>query len=639
MPVLERRGSGRAASPHGARDVSDSIAMMETIPAPESAPDATEGDEPTDRFDDFGLSPELMESITAIGYQTPTPIQVKTIPVMLTGQDVIAQAQTGSGKTAAFGLPIIDGIDPLVRAPQALILCPTRELAIQVAEALHGFGRHRHVETVAIYGGQPYERQFRGLERGPQIVVGTPGRVMDHMRRNTLKLDNLKFFILDEADEMLDMGFIEDIEWVLEQAPAERQTALFSATMPPRIADLAGRYMNAPERISVVGKDMTAENTRQYAYEIPRNRKIDGLTRILDAEMPSSAMIFCRTKAGVDELGEALLQRGYPVETLHGDLSQAQRDRVMRRFRTGQAEILIATDVAARGLDIKGVSHVFNFDIPESPEAYVHRIGRTGRAGQAGIAITLVTPREIRWLRQIERIVRSRIELKRLPTLVDVAEKRRVQMLDQVKELLADETAFSAYVETVDELAAEHGATNVAAALLKLYAEETGRAMTAEDQHDDLAFLSAPRREFNNGPREFNGAPRQMPGGDNGAVRLFINVGRFQGIRPQDIVGAIANEANIPGRAIGAIDIFDGYSFVDVPAQAAEAVIHAITNSGIKGRPVNAEVASGQAPRSSNDRPFRGGPRRDGGFDRGPRSGGYRGGPRRDGGYGNRSND
>ena len=639
MPVLERRGSGRAASPHGARDVSDSIAMMETIPAPESAPDAGEGDEPTDRFDDFGLSPELMESITAIGYQTPTPIQVKTIPVMLTGQDVIAQAQTGSGKTAAFGLPIIDGIDPLVRAPQALILCPTRELAIQVAEALHGFGRHRHVETVAIYGGQPYERQFRGLERGPQIVVGTPGRVMDHMRRNTLKLDNLKFFILDEADEMLDMGFIEDIEWVLEQAPAERQTALFSATMPPRIADLAGRYMNAPAGISVVGKDMTAENTRQYAYEIPRNRKIDGLTRILDAEMPSSAMIFCRTKAGVDELGEALLQRGYPVETLHGDLSQAQRDRVMRRFRTGQAEILIATDVAARGLDIKGVSHVFNFDIPESPEAYVHRIGRTGRAGQAGIAITLVTPREIRWLRQIERIVRSRIELKRLPTLVDVAEKRRVQMLDQVKELLADETAFSAYVETVDELAAEHGATNVAAALLKLYAEETGRAMTAEDQHDDLAFLSAPRREFNNGPREFNGAPRQMPGGDNGAVRLFINVGRFQGIRPQDIVGAIANEANIPGRAIGAIDIFDGYSFVDVPAQAAEAVIHAITNSGIKGRPVNAEVASGQAPRSSNDRPFRGGPRRDGGFDRGPRSGGYRGGPRRDGGYGNRSND
>ena len=631
MPVLERRGSGRAASPHGARDVSDSIAMMETIPAPESAPDATEGDEPTDRFDDFGLSPELMESITAIGYQTPTPIQVKTIPVMLTGQDVIAQAQTGSGKTAAFGLPIIDGIDPLVRAPQALILCPTRELAIQVAEALHGFGRHRHVETVAIYGGQPYERQFRGLERGPQIVVGTPGRVMDHMRRNTLKLDNLKFFILDEADEMLDMGFIEDIEWVLEQAPAERQTALFSATMPPRIADLAGRYMNAPERISVVGKDMTAENTRQYAYEIPRNRKIDGLTRILDAEMPSSAMIFCRTKMGVDVLGEALLQRGYPVETLHGDLSQAQRDRVMRRFRTGQAEILIATDVAARGLDIKGVSHVFNFDIPESPEAYVHRIGRTGRAGQTGIAITLVTPREIRWLRQIERTVRSRIELNRLPTLVDVAEKRRVQMLDQVKELLADETAFSAYVETVDELAAEHGATNVAAALLKLYAEETGRAMTAEDQHDDLAFLSAPRREFNNGPREFNGAPRQMPGGDNGAVRLFINVGRFQGIRPQDIVGAIANEANIPGRAIGAIDIFDGYSFVDVPAQAAEAVIHAITNSGIKGRPVNAEVASGQAPRSSNDRPFRGGPRRDGGFDRGPRSGGYRGGPRRDG--------
>src|SRR6478752_4334146 len=358
MPVLERRGSSRAASPRGTRDVSDSISMMESIPAPDVAPAEGEEAAPAFGFADFGLSTELLEDVTAIGYEVPTPIQIKTIPVMMAGQDVIAQAQTGSGKTAAFGLPIIDGIDPMVRAPQALILCPTRELAIQVAEALHG------------------------LERGPQIVVGTPGRVMDHMRRNTLKLDNLKYFILDEADEMLDMGFVDDIEWVLQQAPSERQTALFSATMPPRIADLAGRYMRTPERISVVGKDMTAENTRQYAYELPCNRKIDGLTRILDAEMPTSAMIFCRTKMGVDELGESLLRRGYPVETLHGDLSQAQRDRVMRRFRSGQAQILIATDVAARGLDIPDVSHVINYDIPESIEAYVHRVGRTGRAGK-----------------------------------------------------------------------------------------------------------------------------------------------------------------------------------------------------------------------------------------------------------------
>jgi ATP-dependent RNA helicase DeaD len=385
--------------------------------------------------------------------------------------------------------------------------------------------------------------------------------------------------------------------------------------------------MKSPERISVVGKDMTAPKTRQYAYEIPRQRKIDALTRILDAEMPTSAMIFCRTKMGVDELGEALLGRGYPVETLHGDLSQAQRDRVMRRFRSGQADILIATDVAARGLDIKGVSHVFNFDIPESPEAYVHRIGRTGRAGQDGIAITLITPRETRWLRQIERIVRSTIEMRRLPSLADVATRRREQMLEQVRALVTDEEAYAPYVETVDELAAEHGATAVAAALLKLYAEETGRATTIADQHDDLAALSMPR-ERNNGP---------MPPMGEGPVRLFVNVGRFQGIRPQDIVGAIANEANIPGRAIGAIDIFDNFSFVDVPGSVAETVITAISTSGIKGRPVNAEVATGQNGQPVPPRPMRGGgggPRREGGFGGPRRDGGFRGGPRREGGYG-----
>ena len=319
-------------------------------------------------FAELGLSDALLKSITAVGYEEPTPIQLGTIPVLLAGKDAIAHAQTGSGKTAAFGLPIIENISPKQRNVQALILCPTRELAIQVSEALHKYGRHKEVETLPIYGGQPYERQFRGLQRGPQIVVGTPGRVMDHMRRQTLDLSHIKFFILDEADEMLDMGFIEDIEWIMEQIPAERQTALFSATMPPRIAQLAQRYMNQPERISVVSKQMTVPETTQAFYEVPRNRKIDALTRILDAEVPSLAMIFCRTKMMVDELGEALLARGYSAETLHGDLSQAQRDRVMRRFRTGQADILIATDVAARGLDIPDVSHVNNYDIPESPE-------------------------------------------------------------------------------------------------------------------------------------------------------------------------------------------------------------------------------------------------------------------------------
>jgi ATP-dependent RNA helicase DeaD len=534
---------------------------------------ALDGAAPT--FADLGLSEALLRSIRDVGYEEPTPIQVQTIPLLLAGRDVIAQAQTGSGKTAAFGLPIIEAIDPRERRVQALILCPTRELAIQVAEALHKYGRHKEVETLPIYGGQPYERQFRGLQRGVQIVVGTPGRVMDHMRRGTLALDRIRFFVLDEADEMLDMGFIEDIEWILEQAPAERQTALFSATMPPRIADLARRYLRDPVRITVAGKQMTVPATRQSFYEVVRARKVDALTRILDAETPTSAMIFCRTKVGVDELGEALMARGYAVETLHGDLSQVQRDRVMRRFRAGQADILIATDVAARGLDIPEVSHVINFDIPESAEAYVHRIGRTGRAGRSGDAITLVTPREVRWMRQIERITRARIEARRLPTLADVAARRREAMAQQVRAVLANEDAYEPYLDTVAELADERDAIAVAAAVLKLYADQTGRGTTPEQQEDDVATLAAA------------GSGR----GESGMVRLFLNVGRNQGVRPQDVVGAIANEAGIPGRAIGAIDILDAYTFVDIPRELVDQVLVALRTAAIKGRRVNAQIA------------------------------------------------
>ncbi|MFM9108940.1 MAG: DEAD/DEAH box helicase, partial [Chloroflexota bacterium] len=342
-------------------------------PAVPAARVTEDGETVEPAFAQLGLGEALQQALKDVGYEEPTPIQVQTIPVMLAGGDIIAQAQTGSGKTAAFGLPIIESIDPRVRSLQALILCPTRELAIQVAEALHKYGRHKEVETLPIYGGQPYERQFRGLQRGVQIVVGTPGRVMDHMRRGTLNLDTLRFFVLDEAEEMLDMGFIDDIEWILEHAPAGRQTALFSATMPPRIADLARQHLRDPQRITIAGREMTVPQIQQVSYEIPRARKVDALTRVLDAETPSSAMIFCRTKNQVDELGEALMARGYAVETLHGDLSQVQRDRVMRRFRGGQADILIATDVAARGLDIPDVSHVINYDIPDSAEAYVHR--------------------------------------------------------------------------------------------------------------------------------------------------------------------------------------------------------------------------------------------------------------------------
>jgi ATP-dependent RNA helicase DeaD len=541
-----------------------------------AAPAESEGP----NFEQLGLQGALLKSIKDVGYEAPTPIQIATIPVLLSGRDVIAQAQTGSGKTAAFGLPIIETINPKQRSVQALILAPTRELAIQVAEALHKYGRHKEVETLPIYGGQPYERQFRGLQRGVQIVVGTPGRVMDHMRRGTLKLDDVRFFVLDEADEMLDMGFIEDIEWIMEQIPQERQMALFSATMPPRIATLASRYMHDAQRITIAGKQMTVPQVRQSSYEVPRARKTDALTRILDAESPQSAMIFCRTKAGVDELGEALMARGYAVETIHGDLSQAQRDRVMRRFRSGQAEILIATEVAARGLDIPDVSHVINYDIPESAEAYVHRIGRTGRAGRAGEAITLITPREVRWLRQIERTTRGRIEPRRLPTLADVAERRRDALKSQIRAVLeAPDDGYTSYLDTINDLADEHDSAEVAAAILKLYAEETGRTTTPEQQEDDIATFAAVA------------PPKRGPRSEAGMVRLFINVGRNQGARPQDFVGAIANEAGIPGRAIGAIDIFDDYAFVDIPQEFVDRVLAAMRGAKIKGRPVNAEVA------------------------------------------------
>jgi ATP-dependent RNA helicase DeaD len=584
--------------------------------------------EPT--FGDLGLSPVLLESIESVGFRKPTSIQVATIPVLIGGEDVIAQAQTGSGKTAAFGLPIIEAIDPRSRGVQALVLAPTRELAIQVSEAIENLGRHKRIETLAIYGGQPYERQFRGLQRGVHIVVGTPGRVMDHMRRGTLKLDDLRFFVLDEADEMLDMGFIDDIETILKEVPSERQTALFSATMPPRIADLANRYMNNPKRISVRGKQMTVAEINQSSYEFPRGRKMEALTRILEAENPSSTIIFARTKRGVDELGESLTSRGFAAETIHGDLSQAQRDRVMKRFRAGQVQILIATDVAARGLDIPDVSHVINYDLPEQTETYVHRIGRTGRAGKGGEAISLVSPREFRQLRQVERTTRATIEAKRLPSQEDVNKRRRDKLKSLVTKQIENEDAYEAYTSVIEELAGEDlDPTKMAALLLKNFAEETGQATLDTGKHDELANFGG-KIERDRGPREDRG-PRPAGGPSRGTeagmTRLFVNIGHNFRVRPQDFVGAIANEANVPGRVVGAIDIHDTYSFVDVPNDIHGNVIEALNAASIKGRPVNVEVASEPAGGFRPRGPRQGAPRpSSGGFRGGPRGGGDRGG-------------
>lgn len=581
-------------------------------------------------FADLGLSQVLLDSITQVGFKKPTPIQAAAIPALMAGQDIIGQAQTGSGKTAAFGLPIIDMIDERDRRIQALILTPTRELAIQVSDALHNYGKHKGIQTLAIYGGQAYERQFRGLERGVHIVVGTPGRVMDHMRRNTLKLNDLRFFVLDEADEMLDMGFVDDIETILKSVPEERQTALFSATMPQRIADIANTYMRSPQRISVRGKQMTVAEVRQTSYEFPRGKKVEALVRILEAENPTSTMIFCRTKRNVDELGEALLQRGMAVETLHGDLSQVQRDRVMKKFRSGQAEILIATDVAARGLDVPEVSHVINYDVPESHETYVHRIGRTGRAGRTGEAITLVSPREFRWLRQVERTTRANIEPRRLPSQQDVNSRRREKLVQLMNKAIEDEQGYQAYLGPISDLPDDVDLQKLSAALLRLYAEETGQASLDTRGYDDLANFGG-KQQVDRTPRERSDAPRgegapRAPrgrGGEEGMTRLFINIGHNMRVRPQDFVGAIANEANIPGRSIGAIDIHEAFSFVDVPTGDAENVMNVLNSASIKGRPVNVELAAEGAGAA------------DGGFSRGPRAdrGGFNRRPRAEGGF------
>jgi ATP-dependent RNA helicase DeaD len=529
-------------------------------------------------FGDLGLSEATLNAIKELGYEEPTPIQARTISRMMAGVDVIAQAQTGTGKTAAFALPIIEQVKRDQRTPQALVLTPTRELAVQVAEAFHSYSKYHRTSVLPVYGGQPIDRQLRALERGVHVVVGTPGRILDHIRRNTLKLEQVRTLVLDEADEMLDMGFIEDIEAILQTTPPTRQTALFSATMPGQIVRLAQRYMHDPERISVQSEHMTVPQVRQVYYEVGRRDKFEVLARILDFETPTSAIIFCRTKSDVDSLGERLIARAFPAETLHGDLSQMQRDRVMGRFRSSQVEILVATDVAARGLDIEHVSHVINYDIPLDPEIYVHRIGRTGRAGRAGVAITLVTPRERRLLRLIERVTGAPIQRMRLPTIADVVARRREAFKETLRETLG-QGGLEPYMVLAEQLGEEYSPTDLAAAAFKLLLSEPqteGEDKLAEDSED--GSFEERRREPRGRRRERNFGP------ERGMARLYLNVGRDDGVRPADIVGAIANEANIPGRAIGAIELFDKFSFVEIPEQHRDRVVRALKRTTIRGQ-------------------------------------------------------
>ncbi len=525
---------------------------------------------PEATFASLGLSPATLAVIEQLGFERPTPIQALTIPLMLEGRDVVAQAQTGTGKTAAYGLPLVDLIDPEHMRVQALVLCPTRELAVQVSEAVYSFGKTQRIRVLPIYGGQPIDRQLRVLSAGTHIVAGTPGRLLDHIRRETLDLSNVRTVILDEADEMLAMGFIEDIETILSKLPPERQTALFSATMPAPIARLSKRYLRDPRRIKISSEAKNIPVIRQSFYQVYPAQKMDALFRVLDMETPGPTIIFCSTKRATEEVAEHLRGRGCLADGLHGDLNQRDRDRVMRRFKEGRVELLVATDVAARGLDIETVTHVINYDIPTDVESYTHRIGRTGRAGREGDAITLVTPRELGQLRFIERSTRANIQAMRLPTDADLAMRRREVLKHSLVEII-ESGGLEGYMAAAEELLKDRAPAHVVAAALKL--------LGASDQPSNGGGGSMPE------------PAQSRPEG--GMARLMLSMGRREGLRPSDLVGAIANETGLPGREIGAIDIFEYESFVEVPQSRAEDVARALMSTTLRGTKVRVERVSG----------------------------------------------
>jgi ATP-dependent RNA helicase DeaD len=519
-------------------------------------------------FSALDLDPALVTSVAALGYEEATPVQREAIPVLLRGRDLLAQAATGTGKTAAFALPAIQRLlGGKRRVTRGLVLVPTRELAMQVAEAIHKYARGTGLSVVPLYGGASMAQQIRALERGADIVVATPGRALDHLGRGSLSLAALEILVLDEADEMLDMGFAEDIDAILESAPDRRQTALFSATMPPRLRAISERHLHDPARISIQREKAPAgklPRVRQVAYIVSRAHKAAALQRVLDMEGPTSSIVFCRTRVEVDTLVETLNAHGYRAEAIHGGMQQRQREAVMARFRAAKADLLVATDVAARGLDISRLSHVFNYDVPSAPEAYIHRIGRTGRAGREGTAITLAEPREHRLLRSIEAMTKQKIEVATVPTVADLRARRlEVTRATLREQLVAGD--FDDVRVVVEALSSEFDVVDIAAAAVKL-----AHAATAGDGAEEDVPATRPRSQ----------RPRDL-------VRLFIAAGRRAGIRPADLVGAIANEAGISSRDLGQIEIADGFSLVEVREEAADHVIASLKRSSIRGNKVS----------------------------------------------------
>lgn len=553
----------------------------------------------TTEFDSFNLQPQLVQAITERGYTTPTPIQAGLIPLMLAGADMIGQAQTGTGKTAAFALPILHNLETGLKSPQALVLAPTRELAMQVADAFWEYGQYLHVRVLAVYGGSSYSRQITHLKKGVDVVVATPGRLLDLLERGVLDLSDVRTVVLDEADEMLKMGFIEDVENILSKTPDARQTALFSATLPGPIRRLADKYMRDPQSVTIHREQVTAEMIEQRCYLVNERDKLAALTRLFEVEEVSSALIFVRTRVGTGELANELTVRGFPAEALNGDLSQEARERTMSRFRNNQIKVLVATDVAARGLDIEDISHVFNYDLPDDPEVYVHRVGRTGRAGKAGLAISLVTPREKRKLSGVERFTHQKLTFLPLPTEVDIQQKRENELMEKMNVWL-NRGRYKRELELVTTLAeAGHDPLELAAAALKM--------ARADERQRPIASISEVKKEERK-PRKFErdtesrlrrrGVRREerpdrrsTVSHEQGMVRVSMSLGRADGIRPADVVGTLAYHADIPGNTIGKIFIEDRHTFVDVPESLVGKVLSKKVDYKFRRQPVTVEKA------------------------------------------------
>ncbi len=565
-------------------------------------PTTTNRPEKPATFATLGIAPALVEALTALGYEEPTPIQREAIPPLLAGRDLLGQAATGTGKTAAFALPLLQRLPkgpPPSSKPAVLVLVPTRELAMQVAEAFHRYGRAVDARTVPIYGGASFSQQIAVLKRGVHVVVATPGRALDHLRRGTLDLSGISAIVLDEADEMLDMGFADELEGILEAAPVKRQTTLFSATLPPRIAKIADKHLQDPVRVLIVKEPAAAgalPKVRQTAYMLARAQKVPALGLVLDIEDPTLALVFCRTRHEVDSLAESLAGRGYRVEALHGGMTQDQRDRVMKRTRGGTVDVLVATDVAARGLDIEQITHVVNFDVPESPQTYIHRIGRTGRAGREGVAITFAEPREHRLLRSIESLTKQRITVAQLPTVLDVRAKKLELTRGAIREAII-EGDLDRYRVVVEALSTEFDVMDIAAAAVQL--AHLAGAGAGGDEIEVPVVVEPPARERTRPEGRPGAKGSKRPAGPK-MVKIFVGSGKSSNMRAGDLVGAITNEAKIEGKSIGSIEILDRHSLVELPEELADRVILALRATTIKGKKqtVRRDLSSAKARRS-----------------------------------------